>query len=207
MLSAPRDEHGHAGPQAFDALLRTGAHLEGLDVVAARLARRAPRRVFALGAHVVDAERHGPATERRDGRGDLAPHADVAKLVLARHEAFLVEGVDAAERHFREARGRSGTLPIRLGGAHVFLPHAAVEQLLASDRAGARGLRLAHAGFGLGTVEGHEQRAGLDVLAFADVELRDAPRDLGRDVDIARVELALQRRAHGAVGEIQAVHG
>src|SRR4030095_16652881 len=68
--SAPVDEHGHPRAQSIYLFDRPRAHFEGLDVVAARLPRRSPRRIFALGADVVDGERDDAVTQGGHSHGD-----------------------------------------------------------------------------------------------------------------------------------------
>src|ERR1700674_2135318 len=84
--SAPVDEDGHAGTQSVDFLGRARAHFESLDVVAARLPRRAPGRVLALGADVVHGEESDAVTEGGHFARDLRIDLDRRELVFAQVE-------------------------------------------------------------------------------------------------------------------------
>src|SRR5262249_24544138 len=88
---------------------------------------------------------------------------------------------------------------------HFLLAYAGVEKLLLGRGRVARGLSARDLGLDFRAVERHHQGAGLDLVSFAHVQLGDAADDLGRDVDVAAVDLALQRRDDRSVGQIKAV--
>src|SRR5882672_2265961 len=137
--------------------------------------------------------------ERRAIRGiDLV-------VALLRDQPFLVERIDAFVGRRRQIRRRHRTLPVRLGGAHVFLAHPAVQQPLLRHRGPTRGFGLRNLGLHLRAVERDQQRAGYDLVALTHVEARDAPENLRRDVDVTAVDLALQRRDDRFVGQIETV--
>src|SRR5215471_7889231 len=96
--SAPVDEDRHSRTQSLDFLDRAGAHLEGLDIVPARLARGAPGRVLALGTDVVDGESDIPTAERGHPPGDLRIDLDCRELVFAQveYDPHVVE-IDQAD--------------------------------------------------------------------------------------------------------------
>ncbi len=125
--------------------------------------------------------------------------------MLLGDQAFLIESIDASEGGVGKPRRRGGAFPLSLRSAHILLTHAAIEQVLARRGRGPGCLRLRHPRLDLRAVQGHEQRPRLHILSLSDVQLRDAPRDLRRDVDVARVDLPLKRRVHRPVGQVQSV--
>jgi hypothetical protein len=66
-------------------------------------------------------------------------------------------------------------------------------------------LGLGQLGLHLGTVHFHQQVAGLDDLTLAHIHLGDAGRDLGRDIGLTRLHLALEIRGRrlGSAPEAQ----
>src|SRR4029077_1096337 len=106
---------------------------------------------------------------------------------------FLVESVDTPVSRFGKVRSRYRALPVGTRRAHVLLAHADVEKLLPGSGGRARGLGLRDFGLDFRAVERHQQVSGLHVIALADVQLGDAPDDLGGTVEVAGVGLPLLR--------------
>ncbi len=116
---------------------------------------------------------------------------------LPRHDAVLVQPLDALEGDVGQLRRGLGAQPLLLGGADLLLAGAGVG--LAPQRAGGitRALGLRELGPEFGALEGEEQvapRHGLPELHGDGVH---AAGHLGRDVDLRGLDLALEDDGRG----------
>ena len=125
-------------------------------------------------------------------------------VALQRDQAFLVERVQALVGLVCKLGGGGGLVPHRLGDADVFGPRTDVDQIALGIRGGLRRPGLRDLGAQLRTVQRGQHGTGRDGLSFAHRQRRDPRRNLGRDVDGLRLDLALQRHRRRMIGEPEA---
>jgi hypothetical protein len=117
--------------------------------------------------------------------------------LLGRNQALIEQALHAVVRSLGQTRPPPGRAASQARHLH-FLGTGTVAGLGGHGLGRITGrLGLGQLGLHLGAVHFHQQIAGLDDLTLGHIHLGDARRDLGRDIGLTRLHLALENGAAG----------